>query len=204
MLFLEIPPWETLSPRAYFGEAAMGVCRGFGVNVCLGFMLAFLIYALGSPLSWPCCSLPCYCSLPCSSCCCSASSCSLPWCPCVLPGYFLSRFVAPRPTTLASAALFGLLSSAICAPHPTLILITMILPLLYSQFWHNVRSSTRRFDSLEAEGPNPNLLIAGICLLEPPFWLLLLRDRDACGHRQVLKEVRLLTRFLSMLWARFQ
>jgi hypothetical protein len=127
----------------------MGVCRGFGVNVRLGFTLASRIYALGSPLSWPCYSSPC------SSCCCSTASCSSPWCPCAPPRYFLSRFAAPRPATLASAALLGLLSLVICTPHPALILITTLLPLLYSQFRHNAQSSTCRFDSLVAKGPKP-------------------------------------------------
>lgn len=63
LLFLKIPPGEALSPRAHLGEAAMGVRREFGVHARLGFLYPFLVYALGSPLSWPRCSSPCRCTL---------------------------------------------------------------------------------------------------------------------------------------------
>ena len=102
LLFLEIPPGEALSPRAHVGEASMDVRREFGVLARLGFLQPFPVYALGSPLSWPCCSSPCR-STSCRSSPCRAALAADPH-PCSPPAARsccpLIKAVSPNPITV--------------------------------------------------------------------------------------------------------
>ena len=61
-LFLEFLTGEAYSPLAFLGEAAIGTYAEFYVHARLGYSHGFPDYALGSPLRWPQCSLPCHCT----------------------------------------------------------------------------------------------------------------------------------------------